>query len=171
MVEITEIDANGMISIFDPWGRNYLTPLVDDSYETISLDVKKGIISLTSEPIELQILERPPKRGSETNQHRLLKANAAKLLEDLGEENIEFESFDNSDVYGFTKRIRIECGHTDGVRYFRSLWTVKEFWVLQYPYGNEPSQLYKFKIDYNRLIEEYPEGKHLVSKDRLNQFL
>jgi len=171
MDEITEIDANGVISIFDPWGRSYITLLVDDSYKTISDDVGDGILKLTSEPIKLQSLELPPKRGKETKQHRLLKANAAKLLKDLGEEKIQFEGFDNSDVYGNTLRIRIECGHTDGMRYFRSLWTVKEFWVLQYPYDSELSQLYKFKINYKKMIEKYPKGKKLLSKDKINTFI
>jgi hypothetical protein len=37
------------------------------------------------------------------------------------------------DVYGEDLGIRVECGHTAGVRLIRSFWIAKEFWVLQFP--------------------------------------
>lgn len=80
---------------------------------------------------------------------RLLKANATKLLRELGETEVSFEGFDFSDVFGETLKIRVECGPTDGVRVERSLGYISEFWVL--PYSNyETVELYKFMINYSQ---------------------
>ena len=134
MTQILSIETIELCDLFSPRGRNFLTLIFDKSYEMIASDIEKGVISLFKESIDIKQLEIPKKRGSETSHHRLLKANAAKLLTDLGEDTIEFEGVDFSDVFGEKLKIRVECGQTDGVRLYRSLWTAKEFWLLPYPY-------------------------------------
>lgn len=170
-MKMSDLDAEELCNIFSPFGRMHLTHILDNSYESIAEDIRKGVINLSCEAVIIVNLILPSKRGSETKSHRKLKANAAKILRDLGETEIKYEGFDFSDVYGETLKIRVECGHTDGIRFFRSLWTVKEFWVLRYPEEKMISKLYKFKINYDRMIEEYPEGWELLPKEKLNQFL
>ncbi len=134
-------------SIFNP-RANFYKRISDKSYQWIAEAVKMGLLTLSKSSVKIDyLLPLAPQHGSESTQHSLLKANAEKLLRDLGETEISFEGFDFSDVFGETLKIRVECGQTDGVRVERSLGYISEFWVL--PYSNfEIVELYKFKINY-----------------------
>ena len=98
---------------------------------------------------------KPAPQKRDTYKHQLLKGLGAKILENMGETNVEFE-YKRYDVFGHDLKIRIECGHTKGVRLFDLLPlpyedAMSEFWVLRYHYINLKNNLFKFKPNLNKL--------------------
>jgi len=145
-------------NIFDPLIYDMVEKMYDDTHYVISELVNQGILSLEMEradhPIDLEFA--PPKR--DTIEHQILKGLGAHLLKELGETKVRFE-YKRCDVYGHDLKIRIECGHTRGVRLLDSLFGPynqdNEFWVL--PYGRIQSlgncNLFKFKFNPNKAQE------------------
>jgi hypothetical protein len=80
MMKINNLEPREICDIFSPAGRNFMTLYFDKSYEMISEDINKGIITLILEIVKIEELDLPIKRGRESKLHRLLKANAKKLL-------------------------------------------------------------------------------------------
>ena len=172
MTILKDIDARAVCEIFMPFGGIRMALLLDRTYEDIVEDINNGILALEVEDIRIFDLELPPKRGRETDIHRQLKANAGKLLSEMGEDKVTYEKKDfSSDVFGETLKIRVECDSTNGKRLYDTLWMTREFWVLQYPYEKGISHLYIFKINHRRLIEVCPEVKDRVDEETLSQFL
>jgi hypothetical protein len=124
---IEKVEKENIFSIFIPFGGSSLTFLFDKSYENICKDIENETLTLYESKVQLIDLPLPKPVGRETDLHLLLKANTVKLLEDLGGRNIVLEGEDNSDVICIDLKIRVECGHTDGIRLYRSIWLVKEF--------------------------------------------
>lgn len=171
MTILKDIDAQAVCEIFMPFGGIDIALLTDRTYEDIVEDINNGILTLEVEDIRILDLELPPKQGRETD-HRQLKANAGKLLSEMGEDKVTYERRDYFiDVFGESLKIRVECGNTYGKRLYDTLWMTKEFWVLQYPYEKGISHLYKFNINHRRLIEVCPEVKDGVDEETLSQFL
>ena len=160
---------NDIRSIFSP-RANLLVRVTDKSYALIAIDVNKGVLSLEKESMEIEELPLPPKRGRENDAHRLLRANAARALGEMGESAISYEGLDNSDVFAETLMIRVECGHTDGVSLYQTLWHVSEFWVVQFP-KDRVSEVYKFKIDHKRILELQPEVRENMPKAIIDKWI
>ena len=168
MTILKDIDAQAVYEIFMP----VKSIVRDRTYEDIVEDINNGILTLKVIDIRILDLELPPKHGNESDYHRLLKANAGKLLSEMGEDKVTYEKkIFSSDVFGESLKIRVECDSTYGKRLYDTLWMTKEFWVLQYPYEKGISHLYKFIINHRRLIEVFPEIKDRVTEDILSPFL
>lgn len=147
-------------NIFDPIYFGRIERMYDDSYFIIAELVNLDILFLNEESVNITDYEPAPPKG-DRYQHQLLKGLGEKLLQNMGETNVEFE-YKNYDVYGHDLKIRIECGHTKGVRLFDLLpipyeSNISEFWVLRYHYVGIKNNLFKFKPNLNKLkdFEDY----------------
>ena len=160
---------NDIRSIFSP-RANLLVRATDKSYELIAIDVRKGVLTLEKESMGIEELPLPEKQGRENEGHRLLRANAARALGEMGESGISHGGLDDSDVFGKTLMIRVECGHTDGVSLYQTLWHVSEFWVVQFP-KDQVSDVYKFKIDHRRILELQPEIRANMPKAIIDKWI
>lgn len=139
-------------NIFDPLIYDLVEKIHDDTHYVISELINEGILSLEMERVDhlIDLEFAPPKR--DTVEHQILKGLGAHLLKELGETKVSFE-YKRCDVYGHDLKIRIECGHTRGVRLLDSLLNLddddNEFWVLQHgrvqSLGN--NNLFKFKFN------------------------
>jgi len=140
--------------IFDPLYYGYVERMYDDSYFIITELVNLDILFIKEESVDITDYKpAPPKR--DTYKHQLLKGLGAKILENMGETNVEFE-YKNYDVFGHDLKIRIECGHTKGTRIFDLLplpyeEVMSEFWVLRYHYIGIKNNLFKFKPNLDKL--------------------
>jgi hypothetical protein len=54
---------------------------------------------------------------------------------------------------------------------YRSIWLVKEFWVLQYPDQNNVSTLSRFIINYDKIKEIYANDLKIIPKNIQEEFL
>ena len=72
-------------NIFNPRG-GFRKRVTDKSYQWIAEAVENGLLTLSKSRVKIDyLLPLAPQHGAETTQHRLLKANAERLLRELGE--------------------------------------------------------------------------------------
>lgn len=138
---------------------NYLifNPVETDKYDfstymRLTKLIKKGLISVEHAEINIRSLPLPTSIGKDRIHHRTLKANGAKLLEELGSKNVTYEVA-NLDVYSYDTGIAIECGNSNGsklidffYKFYPDLTSYREFWVLEYFNENFISKTHKFII-------------------------
>jgi hypothetical protein len=154
--------------IFEPLYYGRIERMYDDSYHIIAELLNLDILSFAEESTNITDYKPAPPK-SDTYKHQLLKGLGAKILENMGETNVEFE-YKNYDVFGHELKIRIECGHTKGKRIFYLLplpyeKVMSEFWVLRYHYVGIKNNLFKFKPNLDKLKEFENYIKNHIKKN------
>lgn len=110
------------------------------------------MLTKNTSQVNILSLPLPTSIGKDRQDHRRLKANGAKMLENMKSKNISYE-IANLDVYSYDLGIATECGKSDGNKLldfynnsYQGIENYQEFWVLEYYDENHISRLHKYKL-------------------------